>query len=117
LPKQTEEEKRTRSSEIQGRLKAAADVPMMTAEQAARIIALARAHAPFANANALSDLQTAIYLANASTMGALANVSINLSSIKDENYRKQSQAKISQLQSQIEKEKIEALKMLSEGSK
>lgn len=117
LPKKTEDEKRIRSTAIQTKLKVAADVPMITAEQTAQVIALAKAHAPFANENALSDLQTAIYLANASTMGALANVSINLSSIKDENYRKQAQGKIGQLQSQIEKEKNEALKILAERSK
>lgn len=71
----------------------------------------------FANVNALSDLQTAIFLANASTLGALSNVSINLGSIKDEDCRKQTQAKMVKLQSQIEMEKTEALKVLSTRTK
>jgi len=117
LPKESEEQKRVRSAEIQSRLKVTADVPMATAEQSARILALSKELAEFANLNALSDLETAIFLANASIFGALANVSINLASIKDEGYQKQTQGKIDGVQSQIEKDKTEALKILATRAK
>jgi glutamate formiminotransferase/formiminotetrahydrofolate cyclodeaminase len=117
LPKDSEEQKRVRSAEIQSRLKVAADVPMATAENSARILALSKRLADFANESALSDLQTAIHLANASIFGALSNVSINLASMKDESYRKQTQIKMDGLQSQIEKDKTEALRILSARAK
>jgi glutamate formiminotransferase/formiminotetrahydrofolate cyclodeaminase len=117
LPKESEQEKRTRSAEIQSRLKVAADVPMSTAENCARILSLSKSLAEYGNENALSDLQTATFLAHASTLGALSNVSINLASMKDEDYCKQTQAQIEKLQAQIEKDKTEALRALSTRTK
>jgi glutamate formiminotransferase/formiminotetrahydrofolate cyclodeaminase len=113
LPKQSEEEKRVRSGEIQARVKVAADVPMSTAEQTARVIALCKELADVANENALSDLQTAVFVAYAGTQGALANVAINLGSIKDADYVKQATLKMDRVRSAIEQQKGEALGRLS----
>ena len=41
---------------------------------------------PISNPNLMSDLQTGIAMANAAIRGALANVAINLKSIKDESF-------------------------------
>ena len=91
LPKEKEEEKRKRSEEIQKGLKGAAEVPMRTAEKAAKALSLARTLAEFGNENALSDLQTAIHLAHAGTLGAISNVTINLAAIKDEELQETSE--------------------------
>jgi formiminotetrahydrofolate cyclodeaminase len=113
LPKENEQEKQRRSAEIQSRLRGAAEVPMNTAEQASRVLSEARILASIANENALSDLQTATHLAYASVHGAISNVTINLSGIKDEGYRMQTKTKLNDLQAKIEHERSEALATLA----
>ena len=98
-----------RTEEIQSRLKKAADVPLMTAESALATIELARQLSKDANVNAISDLQTAIYVGHASALGALANVSINLAGIKDTEYCAQMRSKISAIQTDLEHTKAQAL--------
>jgi formiminotetrahydrofolate cyclodeaminase len=117
LPKQSEQEKRKRAEEIQSRLKGAAEVPLKTAEQAAKILSEAKSLAEFANENALSDLQTAIHLAYASAQGAISNVTINLYGIKDEDYRKQTKTKLDAIQRQTENDKLAGLSTLAKRSK
>jgi glutamate formiminotransferase/formiminotetrahydrofolate cyclodeaminase len=113
LPKEREEEKRTRSAEIQKGLKGAAEVPMKTAEKSADALRLAKTLAAFGNLNALSDVQTAAHLAYAASQGAISNVSINLASIKDEDYKRQMSARLEPLRKQVETEKQTALELLT----
>ena len=113
LPKANEQEKRKRTEIIQSRLRGAAEVPLKTAEQTSRILSLANKIAQFANENTLSDLQTAVYLAHASTLGAISNVNINLASMKDEYYRKQVRMKVETIQEETDKETSEALSTIA----
>jgi len=112
LPKESEQQKVSRANEIQARLKQAAEVPLSTAKNAVRTLFLAKSLCEFAIPNALSDLQTAIFLAHAGTEGALSNVEINLANIKDEQYRKLTKSMIDDLRRQSEKGKAEALAIL-----
>ena len=112
MPKTGEEEKRRRTEEIQSRLKKAAEVPLTTAENALAVIDLARQLSKDANMNAISDLQTAIYVAHASALGALANVNINLTGIKDEKYRAQMQSKVSTIQTQLDQIRLRPRRLL-----
>ncbi len=113
MPKTGEEENRRRTEEIQSRLKKAAEVPLTTAENALAVIDLARQLSKDANMNAISDLQTAIYVAHASALGALANVNINLTGIKDEKYRAQMQSKVSTIQTQLDHNKTQAQEIIA----
>ena len=113
MPKETEQERQARSAEIQSRLKGAADVPMTTAETAAAVLFLAKSLSESANENALSDLQTAVFLAHASALGAMSNVTINLPGIKDVEYVNHAGLRLGELQSQIDSSRSEALAMLS----
>jgi formiminotetrahydrofolate cyclodeaminase len=113
MPKTGEEEKLRRTEEIQSRLKKAAEVPLTTAENALAVIDLARQLSKDANMNAISDLQTAIYVAHASALGALANVNINLTGIKDEKYRAQMQSKVSTIQTQLDHNKTQAQEIIA----
>lgn len=117
LPKESVQEKRVRSEEIQTRLKGAADVPLKTAEKAASTLSLARNLAEFANESALSDLQTAVFLAYAGAQGAVSNVTINLPGIKDEDYKKQVRMKLDAVQKQIDKDRSDALSVMAKRSK
>jgi formiminotetrahydrofolate cyclodeaminase len=116
LPKENEQEKRKRAEEIQNRLKGATEVPLKTAEQAGKILSAANRLAEFANENTFSDLQTAVFLAHASALGAVSNVTINLAGIKDEDYQKRIRIKTDAIQKQTETEKSAALSAIARRS-
>ncbi len=117
LPKESELEKRKRAEEIQSRLKGAAEVPLKTAEQAVEILFEAKSLAEIANESALSDLQTATYLAYASVQAAIANVTINLAGIKDGNYRMQTATKVDALLEEAELDKSRTLSAVAKRGK
>ncbi|MGA9353184.1 MAG: cyclodeaminase/cyclohydrolase family protein, partial [Terriglobales bacterium] len=65
-------------------LEQATSVPLGVAERVAEVARIAQMLAPITNPNMKSDLTTAVALAQAALTGALANVEINLESLKDE---------------------------------
>jgi len=65
-------------------LKEATSVPLGVAEKAYEVAQIVESLAPITNPNMKSDLTTASALAQAAMTGALANVEINLASIKDQ---------------------------------
>jgi glutamate formiminotransferase / formiminotetrahydrofolate cyclodeaminase len=69
---------------INDALKQATSVPFGVAERAVVVSQVASKLIPITNPNMKSDLATAIALAKAALAGALANVEINLESLKDE---------------------------------
>ena len=70
------------TSGINAALKQATSVPLGVAERVVETAQIAASLRPITNPNMSSDLITAIALANAALTGALANVDINLTSIK-----------------------------------
>jgi glutamate formiminotransferase/formiminotetrahydrofolate cyclodeaminase len=117
LPKENEQEKKARSGEIQSTLKQACQVPLETAEKAGEVLVVARKLANSANLNALSDLQTALSLAQAGLAGAAANVEINLASIKDSQFRRQVEEKLHSIEKTAEKNRSEGFELLASRSK
>jgi glutamate formiminotransferase / formiminotetrahydrofolate cyclodeaminase len=71
---------------IDAALKLATSVPLSVAERAREVSQLAEKLGPITNPNMKSDLTTASALARAAIEGALANVEINLASIKDASF-------------------------------
>ncbi len=69
---------------IDAALKQATSVPLSVAERASQVLQIAESLRPITNPNMKSDLVTAVALARAAIEGALANVEINLESLKDE---------------------------------
>jgi formiminotetrahydrofolate cyclodeaminase len=69
---------------IASALKHATSVPLGVAEKAFEVGNITTSLRPITNPNMKSDLTTAIALANAAVEGALANVEINLGSLRDE---------------------------------
>jgi formiminotetrahydrofolate cyclodeaminase len=67
-------------------LKGATRVPLGVAERAREVGRLVEALGPITNPNMASDLTVAGALARAAVEGALANVEINLGSLKDESF-------------------------------
>lgn len=70
-------------------LKQATSVPLAVAERARELLRLIETLRPITNPNMKSDLTTAVALAEAAIRGALANVEINLESLKDSDFAAQ----------------------------
>ena len=68
---------------VDSALKQATRVPLNVAERAREVLSIVETLRPITNPNMKSDLTTAAALARAATEGALANVEINLESLKD----------------------------------
>lgn len=88
LPKETQEEKETRSRQIEEATKGAAKVPLEVMEEALRVLDLSQVVAEKGNPNSISDAGVAALLAWSAVEGADLNVEINLSSLKDESFVK-----------------------------
>jgi formiminotetrahydrofolate cyclodeaminase len=71
---------------IEAALKMATGVPLRVAERAREVAGFAQSLIAITNPNMKSDLTTAQALAGAAIAGALANVEINLGSIKDQGF-------------------------------
>ena len=97
LPRSTPEEKRARRKAQQTAFKKAAQVPLTIAERCARIVELAMPAAQMGNKWAVSDAGVAVLFAEACMRGALLNVHINLSSIRDETFVIQMRSRIDAL--------------------
>jgi formiminotetrahydrofolate cyclodeaminase len=83
LPKTTDVEKAARRAALARANLAATEVPLRTAEICSRILALAVELVPRGNRNALSDIGTAAFLAEAGLRGALMNIRINLGGLAE----------------------------------
>lgn len=80
LPKATDEEKAARSTAIATAMRQATDVPLETCERAADVLRAAAVALAHGNANASSDVRTAIALCRAALDGGAENVRVNVSS-------------------------------------
>jgi len=83
LPRESDEQKRTRSAAIQAAYRVAARLPLHTAWLSAEALSISKVIVSLINPNALSDVGTGAALLAAAMDGASLNVRINLSSIKD----------------------------------
>src|SRR5690625_1868257 len=94
LPNHSEEEKRLRSQAIQAGYKKALEVPLKCAEECYQVLKLQEIFAQYGNTNAITDVGVGALLAYSGLEGSLLNVRINLSSIRDEKYKKDMEEKI-----------------------
>ena len=82
---------------IEAALKQATEVPLSVAENAFEVGRIAESLEAISNPNMKSDLTTAAALAKAAVAGAVANVDINLASIKDPSFAQQVRQRTSRL--------------------
>ncbi len=92
---------------IASALKQATSVPLGVAEKAAQVVEIVDKLKPITNPNMNSDLTTAIALARAALQGALANVEINLDSLKkdspnDEGFVNETRKRVAELYAQTD---------------
>ncbi|MCA9764829.1 MAG: cyclodeaminase/cyclohydrolase family protein [Carnobacterium sp.] len=87
LPKQTDEDKQKRREAMQAALKYATEIPFETMEFILEGIHLTAKAVGKSNTNAASDLGVAALTMKAGLCGAWLNVCINLSGVKDEEFK------------------------------
>jgi len=89
MPKATDEEKAVRSAKMQEALKVACQVPFEIGLKSLEVAQLANRAAEIGNVGAVSDAGVAVLLAQACAQSAALNVKINVNSIKDAAYNKE----------------------------
>jgi formiminotetrahydrofolate cyclodeaminase len=87
------------SGAVEAALQHATSVPLGIAEMASEVAALGEKLGPITNPNMKSDLTTAKALARAAIEGAMANVEINLESVKDAAFLAEVRKRVSRLPS------------------
>jgi formiminotetrahydrofolate cyclodeaminase len=83
LPKESDDQKVTRSAEIERATRGAVLVPFETAQKSFQVLRLLSDLAKIGNANAFSDVTVGAELAETAVKGAYYNVAINLKSLDD----------------------------------
>ncbi len=114
LPKGTEEEKAKRKEAIQSALRGATIVPLEVMRCSKKLIELARIAGEKGNVSAVSDAGVAALQARSACEGAYFNVLINLSSIKDEDFKSKSQKEADDILSEVRKKCDEVVKLVRE---
>ncbi|MGE5626508.1 MAG: cyclodeaminase/cyclohydrolase family protein [Solirubrobacterales bacterium] len=109
LPKDTEEEKQARSNAIQEATKYAALVPLETARKAYAMMDYIKTAVEKGNKNAASDAAVAAMLCRTAVLSALYNVKINLSSIKDIEFKESTALETDELEKNIKLKENEIL--------
>jgi len=98
MPKETEEQKKKRSQAIQAGYKIAANVPLKTAKTCASILDVAMVVAEKGNKNSITDAAVSALMAKAGVQSAILNVKINLGSIKDEQFVKETSKELDEIE-------------------
>lgn len=101
MPKDTDEEKASRTAAMQSGLKIAAEVPFEIACDAFEIMPLAEKVVENGNANAVTDGLVSAMLSRTAVLSALLNTKINLASIKDETYVAEMNKKVKDLEEKV----------------
>lgn len=102
LPKNTDDEKAARSEAIESASKYAMQIPFNTAQLAFESMAVMKAMAEIGNPNSVSDAGVGALCARTAVLGAVMNVRINASGIKDKNFTDDLLAKANTLEANAE---------------
>jgi methenyltetrahydrofolate cyclohydrolase len=102
LPKESEDEKATRSAAIQAVLQEATNVPMQCVHACAEVIRLSKIAAELGNPSAVSDAGAAVMAAYGGLKSSALNVYINAGSLKDKAFVDAKLAELEQLTNGIE---------------
>ena len=101
LPQSNTEETAHRESSIQAATRQAAEVPLQVAEKATQLNSRLLQLEAISAASMKSDLQVVRLMAVAAAKGALANVEINLDSLKDGAYVEKIKSKVAELRTRL----------------
>jgi len=101
MPKNTDAEKAARTAKMQEALKKACQVPFEIGLKSLEVARLAQRAAEIGNVAAVSDAGVAVLLAQACAQSAALNVKINVNSIKDDAYNKETWSKMQDVMKQV----------------
>ena len=117
MPKETDEEKAARSAQIQEATKIAANVPMEVARRVYSLLSDIEEVVSNGNQNAVTDGCVAMMSARNAIIGALFNVRINLTSIKDEQFVADMTAEADRLEREVIEREAKVIKYTKEACK
>ena len=109
LPKETEKEKKKRAQAIDKGLKKATEVPLAIMEQSRDVALLAQKVLKKGNIMAISDGAISALFAEAAATGAMINVRINFSWMKDQEYIESVEKRLSSILDEMKRIKEEAV--------
>lgn len=109
MPKGTDDEKNDRKEAIQNASKHASEIPLNVAKKSLKIMDLSKIVVEKGNKNAITDGAVSAMLARTAGLGALYNVKINLSSIKDEEYVSKMKVEVNEIENALIKKEKEIL--------
>ncbi len=101
MPKNTDAEKAARTEKMQEALKKACQVPFEIGLKSLEVAKLSERAAEIGNTAAVSDAGVAVLLAQACAQSAALNVKINVNSIKDESYNKETWSRMQDVLAQV----------------
>jgi formiminotetrahydrofolate cyclodeaminase len=101
MPKSTDAEKAARTAKMQEALKLACQVPFEIGLKSLDVAKLALRAAEIGNVGAVSDAGVAVLLAQACAQSAALNVKINVNSIKDEAYNRETWTRMQEVLKQV----------------
>ena len=109
LPKGTEDEKKRREKAVEGGLKKATEVPLNIMEKSLEVARLAKRVLKKGNEMAISDGAISALFAEAAAIGAMINVRINFSWMKDKEYIAETENKLGVILEEIRQINEEAV--------
>ena len=117
MPKDTDEQKAARSAQIQEATKIAANVPMEVARRVYSLLSDIEEVVSNGNQNAVTDGCVAMMSARNAIIGALFNVRINLTSVKDEQYVADMTAEADRLEREVIEREAKVIEYTKEACK
>lgn len=117
MPKDTDEQKAARSAQIQEATKIAANVPMEVARRVYSLLSDIEEVVSNGNQNAVTDGCVAMMSARNAIIGALFNVRINLTSIKDEQFVADMTAEADRLEREVIEREAKVIEYTKEACK
>ena len=117
MPKETDEQKAARSAQIQEATKIAANVPMEVARRVYSLLSDIEEVVSNGNQNAVTDGCVAMMSARNAIIGALFNVRINRTSIKDEQYVADMTAEADRLEREVIEREAKVIEYTKEACK
>lgn len=114
MPKETEDERKTRSEAIEKATEEAIEVPFEVMTESFKGLEPAHVIAEYGNPNALSDVGCSVSQFEAAFSGAKLNVLINLGSLSDEERKAYWRRNIKELEGNFSSQAVEVMKKVNE---